>query len=799
MSLIANRLIRFEEYEIDRARWQLSWRDQPLSLNRKTFDLLLYLVDHADRVVAKEELLRALWPESFVEESNLTQHIFLLRKALSRHGSGAKIIDTVPGRGYRFVAAITPAKGELEPDQVVIRATESITRITLEEEEEDASQLTSQPSNAQPLVSLRSGKLRAYQITGGLLAAVALCVAGWFGWQRWLDYSGGRPIDVVLVPIEGSTGDPVLDRALVDALRIDLSQSPFVSVISPARVRATLAEMMHKPDEVMTLAVSREVCERTNSQAALHGTIARIGQHFLLTEEATSCVNGAVLAESKREAANAEELPRSIDKLAESLRQKLGESRRSIARFDTPLFPENTPSLEALKYYSQATVLGGQGKYTDAVGLLKNAIAADPNFAGAYFSLAAYNYDRNEFAAEKDAIVKAYNLRDQASEPVRLAIIALYHSTATQNLYEAERNYRNWTELYPRSGQAWAGLSTVQRDLGHHADSLMSDQRALELRSDVQGMYTNLTFEQRMAGDPKGAIATLDRAIANGLDGDNVREHYLESAYALHDAALIQKQLDWAAAHPDAAFFRMEELQIATAEGRLADAQRLLSQSVELLRHQGSDDRANALLWSEGANLIEAGDVADGTRLIHSVPPDPRDEDSVVGLARVGDFTAAEAAIHAMQAEFPQGTIWNDYRGPEIEALAAMAVHKPYDAIAALEKTKPLDGRDPITPMMRAGAYLAAGENALAEKQYHEVVDSPIQNADTVELPLSWLGLSRALAKEGKRSAALDAYQHFLAMWAHADPDDLLLKQAKQEFADLQTKQTTNSQRLAKN
>jgi Tol biopolymer transport system component/DNA-binding winged helix-turn-helix (wHTH) protein len=155
--MTANGFIQFEEYEIDRARWLLSWRGEPLALNRKTFDLLLYLADRADRVVGKEELLRALWPESFVEESNLTQHIFLLRKALSRHESGSRIIETVPGRGYRFAAALsamaspspplvpppapTPAPKEDRPVQnhVLIRATESVTRITVEEElqEED--------------------------------------------------------------------------------------------------------------------------------------------------------------------------------------------------------------------------------------------------------------------------------------------------------------------------------------------------------------------------------------------------------------------------------------------------------------------------------------------------------------------------------------------------------------------------------------------------------------------------------------------------------------------------------------
>jgi Tol biopolymer transport system component/DNA-binding winged helix-turn-helix (wHTH) protein len=131
--MTANGLIQFEDYEIDRARWLLSWNGQPLRLNRKTFDLLLYLADNADRVVGKEELLQALWPGSFVEESNLTQHIFLLRKALSRHESGNKIVETVPGRGYRFVAEVKEKATAL--NQMVIRASESITRITVEEEE----------------------------------------------------------------------------------------------------------------------------------------------------------------------------------------------------------------------------------------------------------------------------------------------------------------------------------------------------------------------------------------------------------------------------------------------------------------------------------------------------------------------------------------------------------------------------------------------------------------------------------------------------------------------------------------
>ena len=99
-------LIRFEDYEIVRSRWSLRWRNKHVALSRKTFDLLLYLIDNRERVVSKEELLNALWPGQFVEPSNLTQHIFLLRRDLSHRKSSRKLIETIASRGYRFTAEV---------------------------------------------------------------------------------------------------------------------------------------------------------------------------------------------------------------------------------------------------------------------------------------------------------------------------------------------------------------------------------------------------------------------------------------------------------------------------------------------------------------------------------------------------------------------------------------------------------------------------------------------------------------------------------------------------------------------
>jgi eukaryotic-like serine/threonine-protein kinase len=205
------------------------------------------------------------------------------------------------------------------------------------------------------------------------------------------------------------------------------------------------------------------------------------------------------------------------------------------------------------------------------------------------------------------------------------------------------------------------------------------------------------------------------------------------------------------------------------------------------MQHHGLGGVANDLVRAEAINLVEAGDVTEGSRLFRSVAADPKDDISVLGLARVGDYASAESSLHAMQAEFPQGTIWNDYRGPEVQAIIALAMHKPKDALAALERARPLDGRSPVLPMLRGDAYLAAGDPGLAEKSYRRVVEGSFKNPDEEELPLSWLGVGRALAAEGNRPAAIDAYQHFLVLWAHADPDGLYLRQAKQELAALKT------------
>jgi tetratricopeptide (TPR) repeat protein len=513
-----------------------------------------------------------------------------------------------------------------------------------------------------------------------VLLPAALASVGFLGWkwrERWFDRSGGPPVQVVLVPVEGTTGDPLLDKSLTQAMRMDLAQSPWVTVVSTSNVSARLAEMQHNPDVVMTPVTAREVCERSNSQAVLSGRLAKVGQHYLITEEASNCVDGSVIGQSKYEAEKAEELPHAIDKLAATPRRELGESRRSIARFNTPLFESNTPSLEALKALTQGIEVDRHGDAVQALNFFKMATPADPNFAWAYYSLATSYSNAGDYAASREASAKAYSLRDTAGKSQAFAITALYNILVTQDLYESLRIYQEWTSLYPNSSLAWNGLDYVQANLGHFADAVVSDRRALALAPHNQNYLDEMAFGQMQSGDFEGAKKTLDQAIALNLDGDLLRVRYLQLAYLLQNESLLRAQRQWSEAHPEAAMVLVVEAEIAMAEGRFTDARNLIARFNQLYREQGVEGAGEQYTKATAVEMMEAGELSEGKRLVSTSPANLEEGAEVFALAYSGNASAAQSAIRTMQARYPRGTYWNLCWGPMVQAVIALQQNKP--------------------------------------------------------------------------------------------------------------------------
>ncbi len=773
MLLNANKMstLQFGEFAVDRARRRLLRSSQPVALSAKAFDLLVFLVENPGRPLSKDEILQGVWPDAIVEESNLTQNVFLLRKALGTEGQHA--IATLPGRGYQFTAHVVEVPLQSAPaaaqaaDLQTVEATHS--HVLYEEETEDRIVIWQSP-------------LAMAVLVGGILL---LGVAGWLGWQRYEDRVGGPPVQVVVAGFQGGTGDAALDQALNTALRMGLSQSPYVTIVSQARVRQTLDLMTLKPDAELTPTVAHDVCERTGSQAVLRGTVAQTGSHYLLTGEAIGCADGATIATYTQEAPDRESLPHAVDKLASSLRHGLGESRRMIARFSQPVIANNgrTNSMEALEAASQASVESDSGNAQESVELLKHAVALDPEFAVAWFDLYVASANINDRSAMIEYLKRAYAVRFQATAPARYLIEARYAAEVEGNLVGAEQSYKAMLALYPRNVSALGGLGETQREMGHHADAISTYKRQQVLAPNLAGLYYVLCSEETKAGLLDEAQKTCESGLAHGLDSELIRLAFLQLAIAKRDPQLYGQQIAWNEQH-HSSLILAEEAEVDLLQGRVHDAVTHLEQSCALLE-PAQDSVCNQYHFDIASELASLGEIALAKQIIGKRTPDPSDPSGLQALAQTGDLKGAEQGLKEQERITPPSPSWEATVGSLVRANILLEQHRPAEVAAALELSRPFDDTDLEYRYLRGLGYAESGQMGKAEAEFRRLLSATYIAPESVDVPLAQLGLARVLAQQGKTAEAVAAYQSFFQTWQHADGDLPLLKAARLEFAPL--------------
>ena len=759
---------QFGEFLLDPDFRTLHCGGQPVAITGKAFDLLAYMAANPGRPLLKEELLKAVWPDSFVEESSLSQNIFQIRRALGPDGQNT--IQTLPGRGYLFAVPVVeaaPAPALTPGANLAFEATQ--TRVVFEESTEEHVRFWRSP------------------VTLGfaLLALVLLGVAGWLGWQRYEDRTGGPPVQVVLADPDGSTGDAVLDRTLVSVFRSELAQSPFVTILPGGSVREKLTQMQHKADDHLTPSLAREVCERSGSQAVVHGSLARAGNHFVLTEEATNCVDGASLGEATREVSRPDDLPSALARLASTIRHDLGESRRTIARFSRPLQPASTGSLEALKDLTEAERVLALGRGPEAVDLLKQAVTLDPNFASAWLDLSVYDYNNRQYPEGREHLTKAYNLLQYTTEPTRRNITARYNGEVTGDLYESLRNYQTWVDEYPRNISAWSGMTVVDHELGRVADELESAKRTMAISSSYQQIYYSLAVAQERSGDFAAALATLRAAIAKGFDGDTIRAELLKVGHARRDPALIAEQEAWSREHPFSPYLLAHMVAFAETEGRSDEADKLLPAVSEACRHQGNEALFNDVLAELLVDRSALGHMEKAKQLLTQMKPDSSNPFYLYSLEYAGEDDKVQGLLTEQLKQHPRSTKWNERDGPTLQGKLLLDAGKPGEALAALAPTRLHEG-DSDAIYLRGLASLQLRQLPEAEAEFRKILEHPGIAPAAWQLPMANLQLARTLALEGRKAEAAIYYNASLTLWAHADPGQPLVLAARKELEALQ-------------
>jgi serine/threonine protein kinase len=251
----------------------------------------------------------------------------------------------------------------------------------------------------------------------------AALLAGVLYWRSTRAHALTEKDTILLSDFINTTGDPVFDGTLRQALAVQLQQSPFLYIFPDKRVGETLQHMGRSPSERVTGEVAREICERENIKAALNGSISALGSQYVISLDALNCRTGDSLARSQLTAESKEKVLAALGEAATQLRNKLGESLASIQKFDRPIQEATTSSLEALKIYSQAAQMDDSGQELAAIPLYERAVELDPNFASAYAGLASIYANQGEEARSIEYEKKAYALRERVSDLERFTSI----------------------------------------------------------------------------------------------------------------------------------------------------------------------------------------------------------------------------------------------------------------------------------------------------------------------------------------------------------------------------------------
>jgi DNA-binding winged helix-turn-helix (wHTH) protein len=772
-------LYHFGQFALDSRRRTLSRADSPISLTPKAFDVLLFLTQNPNRLVTKEELLKAVWGDTFVEEGNLTQYISHLRKALGDNSEDARLIATIARKGYQFTADVTVAEAAYVAKHATLRA------VATETSKTDARpvELPTVTKSSAPRL-----RLRKWFAAAALLAVIA--AAYWLYWSYRRRVTLSATDTIVLADIENETSDPVFDDALDTALRYEIAQTPYLNILGNDKVLGTLAQLNFPPTTKVTPDVARQICLNTNSKMVISQSIGDAGNGYHLQLRALDCGLGATLAKEQADIGKRSEVVHELGVTAARLRAKLGEPADSLARFNQPLEKALSSSLEALQAATQGLKLSLAGDAEGGLKLYQRAVELDPNLAVAYGRMgAAYLFLGNTELSEA-SYTRAYQLRDRLTERDRLGAEITYYSNVIGDWEKEYSSVLRFLEIFPRDVFGHTNLRAAFVNLGQ--PDRAADEAAEIARLRPSSYYFGSAIQSiRFASRFNEAKSWLANADALKFDNLLIRRERLIVAFATDDRDNVERILKEEERGSYREDFLYEHSLIEIQQGRFHSAERLRLQAL------GRTSKASNADWWAILSALEDAEVGNDVqaRRYESKAAGgvlDRNGKIAVALALARSGRAAEAGRLADQisAERPEDTLVQHYFIPAIRAAIKLRQHDPAAAIDLLRGTAKYDlaftGFDYLYPAyIRGLAYLELGDGRLAAAQFQKLIENPGFSVRHVTGPLAWLQLGRAQNMTGDEAATRKSYETFLDLWKNADPDIPIYEQAKAEYAKL--------------
>jgi eukaryotic-like serine/threonine-protein kinase len=315
---------------------------------------------------------------------------------------------------------------------------------------------------------------------------------------------------------------------------------------------------------------------------------------------------------------------------------------------------------------------------------------------------------------------KAYQLRDQVSEPEKFLIESNYYSFVTADLEKARQSFELWALTYPRDVVPSIGLSYIHENFGEFDKAVAADREALRLDPGKAVCYSNLVGDYMNSNRLGEARATIDEAQAKKLDSPSLHTVLYQLAFLQGDAAGMAQQVAWSAGKPGVEDVLLaNEASTAAYTGQLGKAREFSRRAV--VSSERAEEKETAAGYEADAALREAlfGDPAEAKRrtaaaLGLSTGPDVQYR-AALALAVVGDTVKAHALMDELAKRFPEGTIVQFKYLPAVRAQLALSRNNAAKAIEALQAATPFELGSSVVPLfpvyVRGEAYLAAHQD----------------------------------------------------------------------------------------
>jgi eukaryotic-like serine/threonine-protein kinase len=817
-------LLRFGVFELNLATGELRKSGMLIKLSPQPFKLLTLLASRSGQVVSREEIQQKLWgEETYVDfEQGMNHCVKQIRNALSDSADTPLYIETIPRRGYRFLAPVV-SKTILAPPPRVVESQSGIqTKVPLPAvipvqppttvsakaiSDTPATQVVRNPvvvatppppveSAPVPIavtpvtpVTPPKSRLPWIALAVGVLVLVA-AVVGFLIWRSHRPPPLSERDTIVVADFENTTGEPVFDNALKQALTFDLEQSPFLNVLSDQKVNEQLGFMRMAADTRLSENVARQVCQRSASKAMLVGSISGVSGRYLIGLKAIDCATGDEIDSERAEAASRDKVLHALGKATTKMREKLGESLASLQKYDIPIEEATTSSLDALKAYSLAQKMRNTQGYAAAVPYLKSAIDLDPNFAMAYARLGVEYFNLNQPTLAAEYTTKAYQLRHHTSEREKLYITSHYHDLVTGNADQTIVAYQLLQQAYPREEASYMNLNNWFNSIGKYDEAFEQAKDALRLDSGNVINYHNLALSYIDLNRVDDAQAVLNQAKARNLDDPALQ---YEIAFLRGDTDAMTRQVAAAMGQPG-----VEDQLLALQSdseayfGRLHRARELTDLAQASARHTGASETAALWILSGALHDAELGDPKQARSEAEDALKTSSGKNvqilAALVLARSGDRVRVESLLEPLVRQYPADTLVNDYWIPTIRAALALEEKNPGAAIEALATTSPYEIGSPppgiaFYPVyLRGLAHLQQGEGSQATVEFQKMLRYRGVILNLTIAALAHLQLARAQQMSGDIAAARKSYEEFLELWKTADPRLPILKQAKEEY-----------------